>query len=141
MPFLDVSDLMVDPDFWEGGLICARSSQVIGANGLAVDTPLYVTFGGVVTQISGSELQRNAVGELITGSILICTRFRLRDGKAGYTADVVQRDDRYYTVVNVLPYSKFGLGFIEATCDLKPLGGSVPPPPGYPPRGGFGDNS
>lgn len=92
-----------------------------------------------MTQASGEEVKRNQVGEIISGSILICTRFRLTDGRvdgiATYTADIVQRDhgNRQYTVVNVQNYSKYGRGFIEATADILPLGGTYPPGPGYPP--------
>lgn len=132
MPQLDVSELMTDIDFWEGNLQCLRQSQTVGANGLAVNVPVSLPFGGVVTQVAGSDLNRDAAGELITGSILICTSFRLLDGKSGFTADVVVRETRRYTVANILSYSRYGRGFVEATCDLLPLAGSYPVPPGYP---------
>jgi galactose-6-phosphate isomerase len=133
MPLLDISELVSDPDFCELRLICSRMTQVIGENGLAVNTPVRIPFVGVVTQVSGAELERNAVGELITGTILVCTRFRLTDGKAGTTgppqtgttADIVQWGPRTYTVINVYNYSRFGRGVIEAVCDLLPLAGSV----------------
>jgi galactose-6-phosphate isomerase len=126
MPLLDVSELVVDPDFCETNLYCNRLKQVVGENGLAVNTPTKVRFTGVVTQVSGAELERNAVGELITGSILICTRFRLTDGKIGITADIIDFGPRSYTVVNVYNYSRFGRGLIEAVCDLLPLQGTNP---------------
>jgi galactose-6-phosphate isomerase len=133
VPQLDVSELMTDIDFVETRLTCLRMAQRVGANGLAVNTPIPIPFFGVVTMIRGNVLNRNAVGEIITGSILICTRFRLLDGKSGFTADVVLRETRQYTVTEVLPYSRFGRGFVEATCELLPLGGSYPVPPGHPP--------
>lgn len=133
MPLLDVSELMYDLDFLERNLTCLRMAQVMGDNGLAVNSPISIPFNGVVTMVRGNDLNRNAVGELITGSILICTRFRLLDGKSGFSADVILRETRQYTVANVLPYSKYGRGFVEATCDLLPLAGSYPVPPGHPP--------
>jgi galactose-6-phosphate isomerase len=132
MPQLDVSDILTDIDFFEGGLICNRMSQVIGENGMAVNRAVPIPFGGVVTSISYSQLRRTPEGEVITGSILICTRFRLMDGKSGFTADIVQRGDRSYTVADVNNYSRYGRGFVEATCELLPLAGSTKPPPGYP---------
>jgi galactose-6-phosphate isomerase len=138
MPQLDVSELMLDIDFLETGLICFRQQQTVGSNGLAVNTPVQIPFNGVVTQITGAELRRNDVGELITGSILICSRFRLLDGKSGSTADLVQRQTRQYVVTDVLNYSRYGLGFTEATCELLPLAGSYPVQPGYPPFDGSG---
>ena len=134
MPFLDVSEILTDPDFWEGGLICLRQRQIVGQDGLAVNASIPIPFGGVVTQVAGSDLNRNAVGELITGSIMIITKFRLIDGKFGSSADIVKRGVRSYTVSNVLPYTKYGAGFVEATCELLPLAGSSPVPPGYPPN-------
>ncbi len=136
MPFLDVAEILLDPDFWESNLFCLRTSQTVGANGLAINTPVSIPFGGVVTEVSGADMVRNAVGELITGSILICTRFPLIDGKNGLTADIVQRQTRSYTVTNVQDYTRYGRGFVEATCELLPLGGSYPTAPGYqPPQG------
>lgn len=132
MPQLDVSELLTDIDFWEGGMICLRQPQKVGSDGLAVNTPVPIKFGGVVTQVAGTDLRRGMDGEMITGSILIVTRFKLLDGKSGFSADIVVRETRQYTVANVLAYSKFGRGFVEATCDLLPLAGSYPVPPGYP---------
>jgi galactose-6-phosphate isomerase len=134
MPLLDVTEILTDPDFWEGGLVCVRQRQTIGTDGLANNQQIPIPFGGVVTQVKGNVLNRDAAGEIITGSILIITRFRLQDGKSGSSADIVQRQTRSYTVKEVLPYSKYGLGFVEATCELLPLAGSYPVPPGQPPN-------
>ena len=128
MPLLDVSELMTDIDFCERDLICVRQMQTVTSGGIAVNTGTPIRFTGVVTNVKGYMLERNGVGELITGSILICTRFRLQDGKLGFTADIVQRGDRSYTVAEVLPYSRYGRGFVEATCELRPLLGTTPPP-------------
>lgn len=138
MPELDVSEVLTDIDFYEGDLICLRQPQTVGANGLAVNTPIPIPFGGVVTQAKGVDLKRGADGELITGSIKINTRFRLLDGKSGFTADVIVRQTRQYTVSNVKNYSRFGGGFVIAICDLLPLAGSYPVQPGYPPVDNFG---
>lgn len=125
MPLLDVSELLTDPDFCQR-LICTRLKQIVGENGLAVNSPVRIPFTGVVTQMSGAELERNAVGELITGTILVCTKFRLTDGKVGLTADIITMGPRRYTVINVYNYSQYGQGFIEAVCDLIPLEGTTP---------------
>jgi galactose-6-phosphate isomerase len=132
MPFLDVSDLLTDPDFCER-LLCARQQQTVNGDGLAVNAPpLNLKFRGVVTAAKGYELKRDPEGELITGTIIVITRFRLRDGKSGpnESADIVQIGTRSYTVTNTQDYSRYGRGFIQATCDLLPLGGTYPPPPG-----------
>jgi hypothetical protein len=125
MPLLDVTEILMDPDFCQP-LVCTRLKQTVGEDGLAVNTPIRIPFTGVVTQVSGAQLERNAVGELITGTILVCTKFRLTDGKIGLTADIVTIGPRRYTVINVYNYSQYGQGFVEAVCDLIPLEGSTP---------------
>jgi galactose-6-phosphate isomerase len=125
MPLLDVSEILTDPDFCQP-LICNRLKQTVGEDGLAINTPVRIRFTGVVTTVSGLELERNAVGELITGTILICTRFRLTDGKSGLSADIIDIGPRRYTVTNVYLYSQYGRGFVEAVCDLIPLAGTIP---------------
>lgn len=138
MPQLDVSDLMTDIDFMERNLTCLRMMQQVGADGIAVNVAVPIPFNGVITQVSGANLVRGSDGEAISGSILICTRFRLLDGKSGFTADVILRETRQYTVVDVLNYSRFGRGFVEATCDLLPLAGSYAVQPGHPPVDNLG---
>lgn len=123
MPLLDVSDLLSDPDFVTLGMICNRSAQTVGANGMAVNTPSKIQFSGVVTSDKGDVLERLAAGERIVGNIMITTTFRLRDGKSGYTADIVTVCGINYTVASVNDYSRYGRGFVEASCDLIPLSG------------------
>ena len=123
MALLDVSDVICDPDFMDRGLVCERSAQAVGNDGLAINTKTNRPFSGVVTSDRGDVLTRGTTGERITGSIIIHTKFRLNDGSAGFTADIVQWQGRRYTVAKVNDYSHFGRGFVCATCDLIPLSG------------------
>lgn len=123
MARLDVTEILTDPDFVDRGLICERSIQSVGTDGLAVNTTKSIKFMGVVTSDSGDILERMPGVERIKGSITIHSKFRLNDGAPGQTADVVQWQGRRYTVSNVNDYSHFGRGFVTATCDLIPLAG------------------
>lgn len=123
MARLDVSDILTDPDFIDRGLICERSKQTVGTDGIAINATTKTKFIGVVTSDSGDVLERMPGVERIKGSITIHTRFALNDGAPGQTADVVQWRGRRYTVSNVNDYSHFGRGFIAATCDLITLAG------------------
>lgn len=123
MAQLDVTDILLDPDFMDLALICERLTQVITTDGLAVNTPVQTPFSAVVTSDKGDMLVRLAAGERVEGSITLHTPFRLIDGNAGQTADIVQWAGRRYTVSHVDDYSHFGRGFIAATCDLIPLSG------------------
>lgn len=126
MAFLDVTDVLLDPDFMSLGLICNRMTQVTDEKGRARNTPSSTPFSAVVTSDKGDILHRNADGSRIIGSITLHTPFRLRDGGLDDTADAdeIVWQGATYTVVNVNDYSHFGRGFVCATCDLKPLTGT-----------------
>lgn len=123
MPFLDVSDVLLDPDFCDRSLVCERNSISTDNSGRGVTKTETVPFSGVVTSDKGEMLQRGAVGEHATDSMLVITRFRLRDAGMAVTADVVQWDARRWTVTKVNSYSTYGVGFVEATCEMIPLSG------------------
>ncbi|MFA9439406.1 hypothetical protein ACDA63_07195 [Uliginosibacterium sp. sgz301328] len=105
------------------GLVCTRSAQTIGDDGIAVVSQTASTFSGVVTSDNGDLLQRQGNSERIVGSITIHTTFRLIDGTPDETADVVTWQGRDYTVTAVNDYSHFGRGFVCAKCELIPLTG------------------
>lgn len=123
MPWLDVNDVILDPDFLDMTLSVARNAQTVGSDGIAIDTPTTVGFFGVITSLSGSILYRVAEGSRITDTITVHTPFPLIPGQAGYDADVVTWQGRQWTVTNVNDYSTYGRGFIAATCTLLPLSG------------------
>jgi len=123
MALLDVSEVLLDPDFMDS-MTCTRYTQTVSSTGMASNTSTTSTFYGVVTSDSGDILDRIATGERVKGSIVIHTTFRLRDGSgASQTADMITWKGSTYTVSNVNDYSHFGRGFVSAICDLKPLAG------------------
>lgn len=123
MAQLDVSEILLDPDFMDTGLLCLRSVQVVGDNGRPTTTDTETRFAGVVTSDKGDILERLAVAERKKGSITIHTIFRLTAGEGDTTADIVTWKGKRYTVSNVNDYKHFGRGFVCATCDLLPLAG------------------
>lgn len=123
MPFLDVSDVLLDPDFFDNTLVCERNAISTDSTGRGVKVTETVRFCGVITSDKGELLQRGAVGEHATDNILIITRFRLRDAGPNVTADIVQWIGKRYTVSKVNDYSTYGIGFTENICDLIPLSG------------------
>lgn len=123
MALLDVSEVLLDPDFMDT-LTCYRKTQAVGDDGIASVTSQTIPFYGVVTSDSGDILERIATGERIKGSITIHSTFPLRDGSGStQTADEVLFHGQMYIVSTVNDYSHFGQGFVAATCDLKPLAG------------------
>lgn len=124
MALLDVTEVLLDPDFMDIGLVCKRYVQTVGDNGRAVNAETSTSFAGVVTSDKGDILERIAGGERKKGSITIHTMFHLTAGDGDDSvADVVTWQGRDYTVANVNDYSHFGRGFVAASCDLKPLAG------------------
>lgn len=124
-PQLDVTDVLTDPDFFDQ-LICIRNLEEVNAQGQSVITQPVggpITFYGVVTSEQGDILERLAGAERIVGTILVITKFRLTDGRLNQTADIVQWAGTQYTVKQVNDYSRYGQGFMEATCEIIPLSG------------------
>jgi hypothetical protein len=123
MPLLDVSDVLLSPDFMDLTLSVTRNAQTVDNDGIAVISPTTTGFYGVVTSLNGSVLTRVAEGERISDTITIHTQFKLIDGQSGYDADVVNWQGLQWTVTNVNDYSTYGVGFVQATCTLKQISG------------------
>jgi len=123
MPSLNVTHVLLNPRFLDTSLVCERSTQTVDDNGLATNVPNLIPFSGVLTAVRGTVLERQAEGSRVSGSIQITTKFRLEDGKNGIAADVISWNGRRYTVTDIRDYSRYGAGFVEATCALLPVAG------------------
>lgn len=62
MAQLDVTEILLDPDFMDAGLVCKRSTQAIGDNGRATNAVTATPFASVVTNDQGDVLERLAGG-------------------------------------------------------------------------------
>lgn len=123
MALLDVTEVLIDPDFMDTGLVCTRNTQTVGPNGLAINTPTLFPFAGVVTNDNGDVLNRIAEGERNVADIVVHTTFVLTDGRGNVSTDLVSWRGEQYTVKSVIDYSHFGRGFVSASCKLIPIGG------------------
>lgn len=123
MPGLDVSDVLLDPDFMSKGIDCKRTAVVLGDNGRSQTTTTNSKFNGVVTSNDGFKLDRKPDGTVIKGAINIHTRFVLTEGDADHQADEITWQGREYIVSQTLPNTQYGRGFIKAICILKPISG------------------
>jgi len=124
MPLLDVSDVLSDPLFADTTLVCTRETQVVGDDGIAVNTEQAIPFSGVVTADRAKELARLAEGSQVSGSILIHTVFRLTNGGPdGSDSDKVTWNGRQYLVTSINDYTTYGAGYVCASCDLLPISG------------------
>jgi len=122
VPQLDVSDVLLDPDFMYKGIICKRTEVIVGNNGRPQETTTTTPFNGVVTTNNGIKMDRRADGTLIKGAINIHTQFALIAGDKNTKADEITWKGKTYIVSQVLDNLHYGKGFIKAICELKPLG-------------------
>lgn len=123
MPTLDVSDVLMSPEFLDMSLVVTRSVQSVDQDGFPQNTPIQTPFGGVVTVDRSLEARRMQAGQVIGGAILIITTFRLTNGNTGVDADIVTYRGRDYRVTFVDPYTAYGAGFVQAHCELQPFDG------------------
>lgn len=126
MPFLNVTDVLLDPDFCDYTLVCTRNTQTVDADGFATNVSQDIPFNGVVTVDRSLEAKRMAAGQSIGGAILVVTQFRLTQGKPGLDSDVVTYNGRHYRVTFVDPYTSYGAGFVQAHCELMEFNGGTP---------------
>lgn len=132
MPTLDMSDVLMDPDFLDLSLVCHRQVQSVDADNFPTNTAQDIPFPGVVTVDGALEALRMAAGQKIAGAILIVTHFRLTQGQPAsdtspeLDADIVTYNGRDYRVTFVDPYTSYGSGFVQAHCELMEFDGGIP---------------
>lgn len=124
MPLLDVTEVLLDPDFVDFSLVCRRQIQTTDDDNFPINTPQEIPFTGVVTVDRSLEARRMAAGQNINGAILIVTQFRLTQGSKSINdgpnldADLVIYNGGLYRVTFVDPYTRYGAGFVQAHCEL-----------------------
>jgi len=123
MPLLDVSDVLLDPDFADT-ITVYRQAVTVGDDGRAVRTETAIATGAVITPDKFSTLQRLAEGSNVSETITVTTQFRLTSSTDGYDADEILWNGKRYVVIAVGDCTRYGAGFIEASASLK---GMSPP--------------
>lgn len=126
MPFLDVTDVLLDPDFCDTTLTYKHRVVQVDSDGFAttvISDPL--PFSGVVTVDSSIQAQLRMSGQTVNGNILVITATRLTSGGTGVLGDLVKYQGREYLVMSVDPYTAYGAGFVQAHCELNPIDGGT----------------
>lgn len=122
MPLLDVTEVIVDPDFMDT-MTYTRNTQVPIGNGRYENQQVTLPAAGVITMDRGSIINRIEAGSYVDGSILIHTLTRLRVKGAEFDSDSVTWNGTTYTVKSIGDYSRYGAGFIWAVCVPMQLSG------------------
>lgn len=123
MANLEISDVLLDPDFMSRGLICRRISVEVSNKGRSKTIETTHQFNAVVTSNEGEKLDRQPDGTVMKGAINIHTRFVLSTGDSDHQADEIKWQGCDYIVSQVLSNAHFGRGFVKAICILKPISG------------------
>lgn len=123
MPTLDMTDVLLSPEFLNTSLVVTRRQQAVDDDGFASNTGVREGFAGVVTVDRALEYQMLQAGRVISGAIFIATLTRLVAGETARDADIVTYQNRDYWVKAVDPYTDYGAGFVQAHCILIPFDG------------------
>lgn len=117
MPLLDVSDVLLDPMLADQFDVIRRA-EALGTNGRSTLTPTTIPNQvGVVTMASGNDLIRRDDGSMMSRKISVVTPFRLRGPGNGFAPDQISLGGVIFTVTEILPYNRYGAGFIEALAE------------------------
>ena len=119
MALLDLVDLLFDPDFSQpwGAVKLIRAVETVSDDGLAVYTRAKpVVLNCVVNPVS---IDQSLLPDLanIQARIEVYTIERLNTLTDGKPADIIEWEGKYYTVMNVRDYTRFGAGFTVGTCE------------------------
>lgn len=114
MPSVDVSEVLFDPDLADTFDVLRQAETVTTHGRTELKESLYPNVIGVVTTTSPGELQRRDDGQMMPRKISVVTMFRLRGPSPGFQPDQIQYCGVRFTVTEILPFSRFGKGFVEA---------------------------
>lgn len=119
MPWLDLSDVIIDP-FLADNFAVIRRMQSVSQHGETLIT-IMGTFSaiGVITPTGNNSLVRADAYESQADSIQIITMFRLRGAAqdvAGinWQPDLVQWNGNTYQLKTLNDFTRFGAGFVQA---------------------------
>lgn len=119
MADIDVSDLMLDPDFVDlAGITVIRRPETINSQGRSV-VASPVTFVGVIASVipvPDAPMIRGPDQQNLPNLIEVHTKFLLRGVSSGFQPDIVVWNGDQFVVNKVHNYSKYGAGFVQADC-------------------------
>ena len=125
MAFLDVSDVLLDPDF-TNSFVVQRRLETVDVNGRSQVQTFSAPSFGVVTAASPNDLERLPESDVYRRVISIVTKFKLRgetkDASGNnWKPDLIVWQGDHYLVREIDLYSQFGAGFIQALCSSEDL--------------------
>lgn len=116
MALLDVSDVLLDPDFTDFFSVRRRFEKVDIQGRSQIHERIFPNLVGVITAGSPSDLDRQENYQNMSRSLTIVCQFPLRGETTNYQPDVVVWKGSNYLVKHVDLYPQFGKGFYQAEC-------------------------
>lgn len=116
MPDIDVSDILLDPDFCELLTVTRRAETMVKGRSTTTPTTISPQPVGVVIPQNDSPMMRGPDQQNLPRLIQVHTPFRLRGASAGYQPDLITWKGADYVVNKVQDFSSYGGGFIQADC-------------------------
>lgn len=118
MAFIDVSEIVNDPDF-QDAITLTRRTQTINDYGEIAFTSTDSTMSAVVQAGNGETLERNPDYSIMTDWITIYASFNFRADGNGYYADKITWNGRTFQVKTVTDFMNWGSGYTRADCLIE----------------------
>lgn len=115
MPDIDVSELLLDPDFVET-IQLTRRAEVIGNNGRMTTSNTVHNIIASVQPQSDQPMIRGPDQQNLPQLIAVITKFRVRPISPGYQPDLVLWNGTIFVVNKVYNWSHYGQGYVKAEC-------------------------
>lgn len=119
MALIDVTELMVDPDFVNSFSIIRRVDTI---NSKGENILNETTVNNIIGSIQGAgkdTIRRLPEDVQVSRVKTVYTKTLLQTDAAGKYADLIVIDSYRYAVINVTPWNNFGAGWYECDCVME----------------------
>lgn len=114
MAYLDVSDVLLDPELADIFTVIRRA-EAVSSKGRSTLTPTTIpNVIGVICAAHGNDLDRLDDSQRMGRHISIVTQFRLIGPAPGQQPDNIEWQGDTFVILTIEPYPQYGKGFIQA---------------------------
>jgi hypothetical protein len=124
MPLLDVSSVLLDPDFADRFNVIRREEGVSDKGRRILTLTTLANKYGVVCAASPNDLRRLPDGQTFDRVISVVSKFPFFGACVGYQPDLIQWRGSSFIVASLDPYPQYGQGFsqvIAVSIDLQDM--------------------
>lgn len=114
MPSLDVTDVLLSPEFQDFVTVIRRTQVVNDYGEVSTTDRAFENIGVVVTTVAPNDLQRGDAEQNQPRSFTIISGFRLQGPTVTTQPDLVIWLGDKYIIDHVEPYTRYGRGLVEA---------------------------